>query len=142
MTKAKATTAVKTALTVAQRNYMSTRLDTIANGKKDAEHLKIFGKDRGCYYRHEFNPTIQEMVAALKSGKAKIKPGCEDRRSLDIDYLVWDAKEKSKAEHDKKTAQYADFCTKLEREKQCIMDGVMLGTADDAMAALEAFSKA
>ena len=142
MTKAKATTAVKTALTVAQRNYMSTRLDAIANGKKDVEYKKIFNKERSAYFRSEFNPTIVEMVAALKSGKAKIKPGCEDRRTLDIDYLDWDAKEKAKAEHDKKVAQYAEFCVKLDNEKQCIMDGVMLGTAEDAMAALEAFAKA
>jgi len=140
MTKA---TAIKSALTAAQRNYLAERLEKIANEKQEAERIKLFGENNNYYYRHcsTFRPTITQILAAAKAGKVKVKKGCEDRTGFDLDNVEWDEQEKVKATHDKNVKVYEAFVAKLNADKQRIMDGVMLGTADDAMAALENFAK-
>jgi hypothetical protein len=137
-----AKTAIKSALTAAQRNYLSERLNKIASDKEEAERTKLFG-DNNYYYRHcsTFRPTLPQILAAAKAGKIKVKKGCEDRTGFDLDNVEWDEQEKVKAAHDKNVKVYQAFCDKLNADKQRIMDGVMLGTADDAMAALENFAK-
>jgi hypothetical protein len=136
------TPAIKSALTAAQRNYLAERLQTIANAKQEEERNKLFGAD-SYYYRHcaNFRPTLTQILAAAKAGKLKVKKGCEDRTGFDLDYVEWDEQEKVKATHEKNVKVYQAFCDKINADKQRIMDGVMLGTADDAMAALENFAK-
>lgn len=140
MTKA---TAIKSALTAAQRNYLAERLTKIADEKQTAERKKLFGDNDNYYYRHctSFRPTLPQILAAAKAGKIKVKKGCEDRTGFDLDYVEWDDQDKVKATHEKNAKAYEAFCEKINAEKQRIMDGVMLGTADDAMAALENFAK-
>jgi len=136
------TTAIKSVLTAAQRNYLAERLEKIANEKQEAERKKLFGDDN-YYYRHcsTFRPTLPQILAAAKAGKIKVKKGCEDRTGFDLAYVEWDENDKVKAAYDKNVKAYDAFCAKLNADKQRIMDGVMLGTADDAMAALETFAK-
>ena len=134
---------VKSALTATQRTYMSNRLDAIADGKRKARHMELFGTEERNWYNKNFNPTIEQIVEALKKGKATIKKGRGDRKgSIDVDDdLDWSENELAKKEFNKKDKEYTKFCEDLAKKQQRIMDGVMLGTADDAMSALDEFAK-
>lgn len=138
MTKA---TAIKSALTAAQRTYLTTRLNEIAEQKRKAKQIELFGVERN-WYNDSFRPTAAQIVEAIKKGKATLKKGCEERKgSLDIDTLDWAENEVTMKEYRTNKKAYEKFDTDLAKQQQKIMDGVMLGTADDAMTALENFAK-
>ena len=138
MTKA---TGIKSALTATQRTYLTNRLNEIASEKRKAKEIELFGQEHS-WYNNTFRPTAAQIVDAIKKGKATVKKGCEERKGdLDIDCLDWADSEAAKKEFTTNKKAYDKFNTDLAKQQQKIMDGVMLGTADDAMAALEAFSK-
>lgn len=138
MTKA---TAIKSALTAAQRTYLTTRLNEIAEQKRKDKHVELFGAERS-WYCDNFRPTAAQIVEAIKKGKATVKKGCEERKgSLDIDCLDWADNEVAMKAYTANKKAYDKFVEDLAKKQQNIMDGVMLGTADDAMAALENFAK-
>lgn len=137
----KATTAVKSALSATQRTYLTNRLNEIAEQKRNAKQIELFGTARN-WYNDTFRPTAAQVVEAIKKGKATVKKGHEDRKGdLDLDTLDWADNETYKKEYLAKNKAYDKFVEDLAKKQQTIMDGVMLGTADDAMAALEAFAK-
>lgn len=137
MTKA----TIKSALTATQRTYLTNRLDKIAEEKRKAKQIELFGIERS-WYNDNFRPTAAQIVDAIKKGKATVKKGCEERKgSLDIDTLDWADNEATMKEYLANKKAYEKFDTDLAKQQQKIMDGVMLGTADDAMAALENFAK-
>ena len=138
MTKA---TGIKSALTATQRTYLTNRLNEIAEEKRKAKQIELFGVERS-WYNDSFRPTAAQIVDAIKKGKATVKKGCEERKGdLDIDCLDWADNETTKKEYNANKKAYEKFTTDLAKQQQKIMDGVMLGTADDAMAALENFAK-
>lgn len=135
------TATVKSALTAAQRSYLTQRLNEIAAEKRKAKEIELFGKEHN-WYCSNFRPTAAQIVDAIKKGKATVKKGWEDRKGdLDIDCLDWADNETAKKEFLTTKKAYEKFVADLEKQQQKIMDGVMLGTADDAMAALENFAK-
>ena len=138
MTKA---TAIKSALTAAQRTYLTNRLNEIAEQKRKAKQLELFGCERS-WYNDRFRPTAAQIVDAIKKGKATVKKGCECYTgNLDLDSLDWADNEVTMKAHTANKKAYDKFVEDLAKKQQHIMDGVMLGTADDAMAALENFAK-
>lgn len=135
------TATVKSALTSAQRTYLTQRLNEIACAKRKEKELELFGQEHG-WYCSNFRPTAAQIVDAIKKGKATVKKGSENRKGdLDIDCLDWAENETAKKEFNTTKKAYEKFTADLEKQQQKIMDGVMLGTADDAMAALENFAK-
>lgn len=135
------TATVKSALTAAQRSYLTQRLNEIAEEKRKAKQVELFGVERS-WYNDSFRPTAAQIVDAIKKGKATVKKGYEERKGdLDIDCLDWADSEAAKKEFTTNKKAYDKFNTDLAKQQQKIMDGVMLGTADDAMAALENFAK-
>jgi hypothetical protein len=140
--KMTAKTAIKSALTAAQRNYMTQRLNEVATEKRNTKHKEIFGTEQS-WCSGRFNPTKAQVIEAIKKGKATLKKERMDcTGDIDLDYdLEWADNETAKKEWATKSKAYDKFVEELAKKQQFIMDGVMLGTADDAMAALEAFAK-
>jgi len=115
-----------------QRNYLTTRLRSI----KD----KLYHDYRESLYK-QLPPDIspEEVLKAIKAGKAKLRKDAYTRSMLYVAFTVPGVAERAKAKKKADDLLHA-FAEKLDQEHNKIMDQIILGDSSIAAGMLEKFA--